>query len=864
MPSIQEEWNKATPVTDIQSEWDKAKPTTPESDIPKLSSMENMIASAIGGVKDIVTDPKRLGRLVTQGLGATAGGIIGAPAGGIGAFGGGTLGFAFGDQLADIIWGERLPPKEAGKVWPQVKQTAEDIVEGAKFEALGGAMNITGKGLYAAEKSITSGLKSMYEKGILKAPKEGIGKWLEKKAETLTAKRISEATTKGQNAVTEQIEKNIVKTEEIEKAIPGLKFNLGQKGSDPNLLSLARQQGQMGGEGTRWSNESLLAQNEALTKYIDTHIRRNGDISDFLSQVGDIQQKLAGGTVQAMRTTEIEAVKLIGRSQQEVGETLLKKAKVFRKTDSATAERLYNDVPGDTIIDVKPLWDRVEQLFGGFDALTQRLGTTPTGMMGRVKQAMKPEETFAEGLKETAFFNPAKILDAKGKEILATERALPSQLTMKQIRDFRSQVSTAQRYAVAKQDYELAYNLGQLKDGVNETLSSAAEKGTGKGIEELRKATAFWRDTYVPKYRYGATGKILGVQKTGEQKVSDSLIGSQYFKSGPEAADAADSFLMTFGKDTEAKSLIKDYASQSLLRSSRNPITGELESGRTLKWMYSHNTALEKLGLKNDFGTVQKSIQLTDRAKVMEVEFNKSSLAKALSVDPDRAIREMLMVGLGKKQSITRMKNMVALARADKTGAAIEGLRAGIGDYFQNETVITARDIAGRKLESLAKMDKLMKEFMPAFRESGLYTVPELEAFGNVHKAIQTIAQQQRPHPAFAGSPTFELLSRSAGAGASIALGRFGIYGVAKKGFELLEAPLKENINTALAKAIFDPRYAEAISGLAADLGKTSTQKAMERFSRRVATLGMIIYSNAPKSSEIKITGEEAFPSVGP
>ena len=663
--------------------------------------------------------------------------------------------------------------------------------------------------------------------------KKTIGNALNRLAEKQAGKRIINAKST-EPAVVSEIDKNLEATKALEKEIPGLKLNIGQAGGDPNLLSLARQSGQMPGVGTAVSSESVMAQNQAISDYIGKNITGKGNVDDFIASIQRKKDDLATRSATAASDAEAEALKLTGRSEQDIGSQLLETAKKGRAESSKKAKELYDAVPDGLEVDSTPLWNKVNDLFGDFDKFTQRLSATPTGPAGRVKMAMEPEPgTLINPLTGTPFSTTA-----------------PEKMTMKQLKDFRSQMTTLARDARASGDYELAYKADQLKAGVGETLDLAAQTGKGDAVDKLRAATAYYRDVHVPKYRKGATGKVLGVTRTGEQKVLDSSIGGEYFKSGKGAAEAADNFAVTFGGNKDAKGLIREYASQSLLKAARNPITGELESKRIAQWLHSHDMALTRFGLKNDFNSTQKAIKMADDAKVAEYAFNKSALAKALNVDPDKAISEAFMVGVGRKQSISRVKELASLAKQDKTGAAVAGLKAAIGDYFQKTTALTARDLAGNRLESLAKMDKFMESYGPAFKASGLYTPQELAAFDNVHLAIKKISQQARPHPAFSGSPTVELLGRLAASGASIASGHIGLYGAARGAYSFIERPIKSAIDEAVVRAVHDPRYADVLTSLAREVKTIGPEKAARSFTRRIAMFGEIATEIASDKKE--------------
>jgi len=427
---------------------------------------------------------------------------------------------------------------------------------------------------------------------------------------------------------------------------------------------------------------------------------------------------------------------------------------------------------------------------------------------------------------------------------------MPEELTFKQLRDFRSQIDYAQRAAVAKGDYQLAYNLSQVKYGVNDTFSQAAESGTGLGTEALKKATDYWKNVFVPKYRHGATSKILGMKQTREQVVGDSMIGAQYFKPGAGAEEAAASFKRTFGNDPEARQLITDYASQSLLKAARNPVTGELESGRIAKWLSSHSTALERHGIRGEFGSLEKAMVLADKAKAMESEFNKQALAKALNVNPEQAISRALFSGVPRRDATRQLQNLARLSALDKTGAATAGLKAAIGDHFNGMIRVTALDVSKNKLASYAKIDKFITEFKPALKQSGLYTKQELEAFDNVHSAWKIVSQQQRPHAEYSGSSTSEILMRIASSAVSIQVGHMAAYGATTAILKLMQRPISGKIDAALTRAVFDPRYAKDIQQLLIDVTKMPVEQAEKRFTHRLTALGAMTLGETQKAQQ--------------
>lgn len=827
----------------------EVKPTTVQStsgsaDTPVTSPPGLGMADAAGNwltqkgkdVYDVVTNPEKLGRLALEMGGAGVGAALGSGAAPVvGTAAGGALGFAAGRKAGDILFGERLPPDKANQIVPQLAQSGVDALTGLAYEAVPVGIGLGGRAV--------EGTLGLAKNVINQGPKKVAGDALKSYAERQAARKVASKASQVQE-LEPIIDKNIAETKVLEQEIPGLKLNLGQQTGDPNLLGLAKELSQREGPGVIKSNLSVAEQNEALRNVIKNEVRGQGNVGDFLSKVENKQATLASGTMAAKQTAEDIAGQTQGRTAQEVGKELEPKLVAERSTGAKEAERLYNAVPEETVINSTPLWNRIDKIFGSFDALTQRIADTPVGIMERVRKAMKPNQEGTSGplsdIMETLGMDPSKILDAAGKRRLAAE-AKPPTLTMKQLNDFRSQVTTLQRSAISNKDFTLAKQLEELKLGVNETLGEAARTGgEQEGVQALQAATKYWRDTYVPKFRHGGASAVLAQKKTGE-KMAPSGIGGEFFKkdTAKGAAEAADQFNYIFKNDPNANGLIRDFAAQDLLRNARNPVTGELESNRVATWLYNHQNTLKKLGLDKEFGNLQGATKLADEARAAEVAFNKGSLAKALGKDSDSAIAAALTGAGGRGEAVQRLKEMADLTRHDP--AALAGLRAGVADHFQRLVNITARDIQSDRLFSLAKIDKFMDTYRPALEQSGLYTTRQLKAFDNVHQAMAKISQKGIPRRE--GSDTFELLSRVGGTATAALMGGHWTFSPAKKLFDIINKHfVREEVDEAVARAVFDPRYAELISGLAHNYQTIPAAKLAKSFKNQFMALqGMAI-----------------------
>lgn len=769
-----------------------------------LDRLKNYATETGNDIKDFVSNPEKVGRLGLQMAGTGVGSAVGSAIPIYGTLAGGGLGYSMANQLADILYNKQ--DKSYSK---QAQKAISDIGEGALYELGGKAMNAAGSGIYR----ITEGLGENKAKKTLSGM---LNQYAEKRAAEKLARMASSTP-----EIADQIIKNETLSSEIESQIPGLKFNIGQRGSDPNLLSLARKESQTAGQGAERAAISVMDQERAIKNYIDSHIAGNGNIDDFLKSIETFKERLANKTSTAISNKEREALKLVGEPSEKVGSLLRDKATANLVESSKKASALYEKVPENMPVESQPLWDKVDELFGGFDALSQRLSATPTGSMGRIKEAMTPEK----GL----------ILDSKG--VPYQTKTTPEQLTMKQMKEFRTQMRVAQDAALKNGDYELAYKTGQLKKAVNESLNLTAETGNGEGVEALKNATSYYRDVHVPTFRQGATNEILSVgNQIGGKRVMDSSVGSMYFKGGSIGVpEAVESFNKTFGSDPEAKKLIKDYAAQSLLSKVRNPVTQEIDQKAVYGWLNDHKEALTRYGIINDFSDFKSAVSLAEKAKSLESEFNKSSAEKMLGVPAEQAIQSVFSNGAANAQSLSRLRQLVRIAREDDTGAALKGLKSGIGDYFKESISNVSRDLSKGKIESLAKADRFIKNYIPALRSSGAYSTQELEAFNNVHSAIEIIASQQRPPSGFSGSPTYELITQALKSGANAVGGKYS-----KAASFLSDKIINSRINNVISKAVFDPEYADAITRLALSSRFGKPDKALRQFNSKIMSLGFI------------------------
>lgn len=861
-------------IVDIPSDYMEVTPgggdsVAAEMDKAKSSWTPDMLRGAMRS-KGIIDEAKGLVRPTLQGVGAGLGAVIGGTSGlvtGPGAalttVAGGALGYGMGSQLADILLGDR----NTSSLGEEAKQSLSDIGTGAMYE-MGGQLG------GAAVVPLARGAASLGR--FLRHPVKGTSSALENMSLRGAAKQLEAARTPA-GPVARQAELNAAETEEVGKRIGGgWKAGLGQATEDPGLLALQRRLNMQTDTGKVLNAEQILQNNQAIRDYINRTIKQGGTVDDVVASLEKIGVQLKDTSIAAARQAENAATGLAGQSKEAVGATLREGADTVKSVLRSKADELYGRVPQDMEIDSTPLYRTIQELGDELDPAFQRPGATPSGIMGRAKGALEPEEvsaplfdyktvynnlskqtgvsvgksskgfytnsdfqsTLRQYYPSVAGYDKAEIFgalrdgmngrklspfrqsilddmahDLEGQGALnftSQDRALasfldePKPMSFKQIKDFRSQVTMAEREARASGDYERAFKLGKLREGVDETLTLAEQTGQGEAVQALRDANKFYREQYVPTVRQGATSRVLAKDKTGAKKVETALVGGEYFKPGQKGIAAAESFGRTFGTDATAKEAIKDYAAQDLLNYARNPLTGEISSSKVAAWIQNHKETLGKLNLGGEFSNVQRASQFADKARAMEAQFSKSRFGKVMDADPDKVV-EYLFGGENGRNSIKTMTDLMEATKADP--AARQGLKRSFADMLVKKMQTSAQDMAGGSMLSVAKGQNLFKQYEPAMKR--LYSKEEMQALKDVQRALEINNRINKAPSGVAGSQTGD--SGMTGDMVKKTMELSPKFRMLRVVFQNLKGGYDAQVNDYLARAMYDPMFAKQL-----------------------------------------------------
>lgn len=545
-------------------------------------------------------------RPVLEGAGATAGGIVGAPAGPGGVVAGGVGGYVVGKKAADIL-DEALGLRQPVSAVEQAKETGQDILTGLEYEALGlgvGAAFVpVVRGGKLTLQKISGGVKNLVTK---KGFQESAGK-------TLVAYTSDGAI----------YARNAREAANLEQEIPGLKFTRGQRTADPNAIRMERPLIR-GNSKVADQNAAMMEQNKkALEKYFEKNFPGNEDASTLLEALGKKQSNL-----------QYTAEEAAGRAQGRINA-------LPREDPSMTGEKILGDLRGREAV-------RKAEAGAKYEALPET--EIPINqLMTDINEIAKP----LSKVEDPGNIPPLlKRMQDTYKDTTTT--------SLQDLQQLRSEIGDAlsdiDRSATPNRRMKM--RLTQMKNAVDKTLETEA------GAEGLAEANRFFKQDYAEIFRQGSVGEILrpGTQ-TGGARIPLSKIPTRVWNTSN--LSAADDFIKAVGKE-DAGGLIGDYAAYDLLKSATDE-AGVIIPGRLKNWQNRHSDLLEKFGLYDKFNGVFGAQQAADEAAANLAKFEKSAAKRALETDPDQAIKNALS-GKNKRIAMNELLEQVRGDKAAKAG----------------------------------------------------------------------------------------------------------------------------------------------------------------------------------------------------
>lgn len=774
--------------------------------------------------------------------GGTVGAIVAAPLApetlGGSTVAAGSLGYAMGDKIADIIDG-----RDRGIVG-EFADTGRDLLEGATYEMGGQAAGVILRPVFQGGKWVFQKVKNTG----LDLTKKG----MEKKAGELLIARTSDGPIFAANAE---------EAAALEKEIPGLKFSMGQRSSDPRMIQLERAQMRKPGDASYFSAEQTAQNNEALRRYYEKGIPGNQD--DFIGAVEKQNRSLTKNSEVTTANVREMSAELPTSEPQIAGNRIIEAIEREKEPIQSAMWKLEAEIPDYPMAmdntrdlirkvagDKKLSMDQkkaVKQFGHHLDELTGSGETTHTvfGINRTLNDAIT--RAYARGEDSTA----AILLKIKNEGVHADLAKMSELARTGKIIDYNGTAINADKLAA-----ELEKNLTRIAEIEASTGTpdikkmQAALKASGMPVMKQKGETGQGYAERIGKDYTRLTGEAVPMENTGQQAAVDALVkrndeiravlqkaspgqdvgaamrayndfaSNQYFgrfdrgkvaqaKPGgnmraehlPAAfktPSGADDLIKAMGSKSKAADLVRDELNYDLL-SNTTDRNGLVNKSKLDAWLKKNRIVLRKYGLTDNYSTFSNAVNEADAARAGFDAWQKSSAAKALGADPEKMFQATLTgANIG-----TKARSMVQAVHGDEN--ALRGLQKSFADHLMNVSQTTAKDISGNPMISAAQLTRTWEKYVPAMREIYSGEPMKIKALENMNKAFQIMARNTRS-PIGHGSDTAENLANQL------------FYAISPKTKTIrfmgeFIRPLKDRsereITRYINRALFDPDYAE-------------------------------------------------------
>jgi hypothetical protein len=449
----------------------------------------------------------------------------------------------------------------------------------------------------------------------------------------------------------------------IEQEIPGLKLRVGQASGVPSLLDMERR---VAVAGPEQFNRRVLQdiEQQALIKAEAEKrlplLAGKHDVSQRLTETQSQRQALAAALPES-QADDIGRILRDTRSSMKGRYDQIASQKFSAPVEEA--EKL------NVRINPQGLVARTQEILGNpileFDA------TNAPAVSRRILEASSQMEVKYTG---------PRLLDANGREMVVP-RERPTQITFDQLKAMREAVNQD----IAREAGSTSPNARQRLRALVE-VRSEIDKTAQQAPESVRKlwndATTWYRDVYAPKFLRGVNLKQSMKDMTGELRIADEKLASQYFK--PLGDTPMKRFMDLYGDNPQAMRAMESHVLDTYRKYTVRD--GVIDPKRHEAFMRNYGAPLKKLPeLAENFKSLstassvlaRREEQLIQAQKVLsqgQLDALKFEALPDAGIDPRKvnafltkngaSFAESISSLYGKKVADEHLKNLRDIAKA--------------------------------------------------------------------------------------------------------------------------------------------------------------------------------------------------------
>lgn len=822
-------------------------------------------------------------RPVLEGLGAGAGGLAGAALGPLGAVGGGGLGFAAGRAAANTI--DQLRGQGAGRgVGEQLAEVPGNVLEGAAYEMVGPVAGQVARGW-------------RHLRGFLYGPADD-------RVVAKAGRKLQEFTSPGA-----RYQANEDEARAIEEAT-GARFTRGERRNDPKAIAFERGQAVRGGEFAVHKKEQQAQLNNALREFFGREFSQ-GEVDDLLKFIDAKAQGLQSGVKSAEGSLRESAVRVRPASTSlDRGAAIQKGLESAKQSAKAEVKAAYDQVPGDTPVNIEALAAKVKNLRHVGESLIpnyEREHTIPSilsDLSAKLNKTAKAVDDAAMpdlgpdlidvvidegGILAKSQVKPGEV----GSGMYDSFEGIPRWITSKtgrQLDDLRQSLS------------ERGYHfdtVDELKDAIREVAEYRASSSGSeplyadfRSLRNLRSQNlAAIRDAEARGDQTVKTGKLKQLQAAIDEAI-DSLaeeggkpeVVEAYRKASAAYRDYSEKFkqgavaeVLQRGPRGEASKIAPERvaglftspkrttAIEQLKRAGRGAqeitqaVRDEL-SDNLLQFADDGQGGLAPAKVTLWFKKNQEVLRRHGlRGAYADVEKSAKGLQgaqgrldefsksfSAKTIDAVDASRAMEAAFEGRGQRRTAAVAQDILKAVKGDAKATAGAQRAFSDMLWRKMQNTGTDLAENRVMSVAKMTNVLDQYKPAIQVFYSGQPAKIEALAKVQRGF-AIANRSNI-PITSGSDTAEKIGAvAAGFAGRVVTNKLAGYPLFRGIYEYVQKRDAKHIEQLLMRATFDPDFAQTLLWASQKYPKALIQR---RLNHHWETMGLAATGSALTQDE--------------
>jgi len=387
-----------------------------------------------------------------------------------------------------------------------------------------------------------------------------------------------------------------------------------------------------------------------------------------------------------------------------------------------------------------------------------------------------------EDIPEAAKFINTKMYKKDGKLNTVKE-------SVKELKGLYTKLGETSRKAIVAGDT----NKARIAEILQEAILKDMDSWTGKGAAvnaRIKEAREFSRlkNKY---FKQGTVGEYLGYVKKGELKVSPQLTAKKILQGDSQERlrktldiTEAEKFAKTVTGELDAElgtlAGIDDYLKATFLRDVIED--GIVNQAKAKSFMLANDrlldlvpqTRVQLMRSREQADVLKKVTKAKDVYDRRTSDKSDSTLARLLNSDPDNIIRRVLSAD--RPDKLEQMKLILNIAKKDKSGEAVKGLKNAIARYMVDEATrpsnvskITGRPVidANRLLNRLIDDELLDKTLRLVYNQKEMselrYAVKQMKKIQDSQAQIENV-EAQTVLPGTLMEKVFKLVGVKAGA----------------------------------------------------------------------------------------------------